>query len=199
MIKNEIELKALNSFGIAKAYVDENSVTIKVYGVSGCLKAWLTGEKTIELGNVVNGTLSKKIETSPYDGLLITQSGRQMFYGKFRTSTPKAPSQTDANPNTDKPLSAFNDGYTWQEITSKSFPSDNLSVRYILSHKCFYNAFLLHGKYYYGTKDNLMAVAIKCNIKQEPHPFLHLSPYAVYRDGYMIVATDGKNFCTYEY
>ena len=198
MIKNEIELKSLNSFGIAKAYVDEKSVSIRVYGVSGCLKAWLTGSRTTEIGNLVNGSIGKDIDTSPFDGILITQSGRQMFYGKFANK--EFPCEENQLPKDNKePIFTFNDGFTWQEVTSLKFPSDNLSVRYILSHKCFYNAFMLHGRYYYGTKDSLKAVAISCNIKNEPHPFLHLSPYSVFKDGYMIVVTDGKNFLNYEY
>ena len=194
MIKNEIELKSLNSFGIAKAYVDKDSVSVKVYGVSGCLKAWLTGRETVELGNIVNGNLSKEISTVPFDGILITQSGRQMFYGKF-------PQKEFSEKHQKKDIVLFDDGYVWQEITNRTFPSDNLSVRYILSHKCFYNAFMLHGKYYYGTKDDRIAIAIECNIKSEPHPFLHLSPYSIYKDGYMIVCADtkSKTFCTYEY
>lgn len=195
MIKNEIELKSLNSFGIAKAYVDEKSVSVKVFGVSGCLKAWLTGEKTIELGNLVNGSIQKEIDTSPFDGILLTQSGRQMFYGKIPSSENRAPAFRGNN----EPIFNFNDGYTWQEIKSKKFPSDSLSVRYILSHKCFYNAFLLHGRYYFGAKDDKIAIAIECDIKNEPHPFLPLSAYAVFRDGYMIVVTDSKNFLAYEY
>ncbi|MBQ3109584.1 MAG: hypothetical protein IJC69_00345 [Clostridia bacterium] len=197
MIKNEIELKSLNSFGIAKAYVDEKSISIRVYGVSGCLKAWLTGSKTIEIGNLVNGMLKKEIDTTAFDGILLTQSGRQMFYGKFNTAPlfKEQPSLTKKS----EPIFSFNDGYSWQEITSKAFPSENLSVRYILSHKCFYDAFMLHGRYYYGTKDNKTAIAIECDIKNEPHPFLPLSAYAVLREGYMIVVTDSKNFLTYEY
>ncbi len=192
MIKTEIELKSLNSFGIAKAYVDEKSVTVKVYGVSGCLKAWLTGKNTVELGNLVNGTISKQIDTSLYDGILLTQSGRQMFYGKLASASTSPIEKSDS-------ITSFNDGFTWREITTRKFPSESLSVRYILSHKCFYNAFVTHGKYYYGTKDNLSAVAIECDIKKEPHPFVHLSAYSVYYKGYMIVLTDGKNFLSYEY
>lgn len=199
MIKNEIELKSLNSFGIAKAYVDEKSVTVKVYGVSGCLKAWLTGEKTVELGNLVSGSITKEIDTTPFDGILLTQSGRQMFYGKIRSTAPMGTDRTDTTSVKNKPIFSFNDGFIWKEITAKKFPSDNLSVRYILSHKCFYNAFLLHGRYYYGTRDNTTAIAIECDIKKEPHPFIHLSPYATYYKGYMIVLTDGKNFLSYEY
>lgn len=199
MIKNEIELKSLNSFGIAKAYVDEKSVTVKVYGISGCLKAWLTGERTVELGNLVGGSITKEIDTSPFDGILLTQSGRQMFYGKFRPAAPVGSDPTGATMVKKDPIVDFNDGFTWQEITSKKFPSDSLSVRYILSHKCFYNAFLLHGRYFYGTRDNQMAIAIECDIKKEPHPLVHLSPYATYYKGYMIVLTDGKNFVSYEY
>lgn len=206
MIKNEIELKSLNSFGIAKAYVDEKSVSIRVYGVSGCLKAWLTGKKTVELGNLVNGSIKKEIDTTSFDGILLTQSGRQMFYGKF---SPTGTDPIDANlskgaasigkASDEAPIFSFNDGYTWQEISSKKFPSDNLSVRYILSHKCFYDAFMLHGRYYYGTKGDKIAIAIECDIKNEPHPFLNLSAYSAFRDGYMIVVTDGKNFLQYEY
>lgn len=193
MIKKEIDLKPLNSFGIAKAYVDETTVNIKVYGVSGCLKAWLTGKSTIELGNLVSGSLSKNIDTSPFDGILITQSGRQMFYGKFKSIN------SVSTPPKASPL-PFEDDFTWQEITSRTYPSENLSIRYILSHKCFYNAFLLHGKYYYGTKGDIHAIAIECNVKSEPHPFLHLSAYATYKEGYMIVCADTKNktFCSYE-
>lgn len=196
MIKNEIELKSLNSFGIAKAYVDEKSVSIRVYGVSGCLKAWLTGAKTVELGNLVNGSIQKEIDTTAFDGILLTQSGRQMFYGKLPTA-----SASSASPKEEEkaPIFHFNDGYTWQEITRKAFPSENLSVRYILSHKCFYDAFMLHGRYYYGTNGNKTAIAVECDIKNEPHPFLPLSAYSVFRDGYMIVVTDSKNFLTYEY
>ena len=195
MIKNESELKSLNSFGIAKAYVDEKSVSIRAYGVSGCLKAWLTGKTTVELGNLVNGCIQKEIDTTPYEGILLTQSGRQMFYGRFNTNKEEPTVQKE-----DKaPIFNFNDGFTWQEITSKKFPSENLSLRYILSHKCFYNAFMLHGKYYFGTKGDLLAVAIECDIKNEPHPFLNLSAYSTLRDGYMIVVTDGKNFMQYEY
>lgn len=198
MLKNEIELKALNSFGIAKAYVDKNSVTVKVYGVSGCLKAWLTGEKTTELGNLVDGSIQKNIDTSPYEGVLLTQSGRQMFYGKFRKSS----SNDHSLPKADcAPIFKLNDGFTWKEITSRTYPSENLSVRYALSHKCFYNAFLLHGRYYFGEKDGMLAIAIECNVKEEPHPFLHLSAYATAKEGYMIVCIDlkSKNFTTYEY
>lgn len=196
MIKNEIELKSLNSFGIAKAYVDEKSVSIRVYGISGCLKAWLTGERTVELGNLVNGSIKKEIDTSSFDGILLTQSGRQMFYGKLRSM----PHGSLSSPmNESAPIFSFNDGYTWQEISSRKFPSENLSVRYILSHRCFYNAFVQHGRYYYGTGGDKIAIAVECDIKNEPHPFINLSAYATCREGYMIVVTDGKNFLTYEY
>lgn len=195
MIKNEIDLKALNSFGICKAYIEGSKLTVKVYGVSGCLKAWLTGKNTVELGNIVNGSITREIDLSPYEGILLTQSGRQMFYGKLPEK------EKASSPQNEVSSLPFNDSYTWQEITTRAYPSESLSVRYILSHKCFYNAFLLHGRYFYGTNGDKCAIAIECNIKNEPHPFLHLSPYAVYRDGFMIVCADtaSKKFFTYEY
>lgn len=257
MIRKEIELKSMYSLGACRALVTDNSVSIKAYGIAGCLKAWLTGKsESLELGNLVNGSIEKRVDTSGYNGILITQSGRQMFYGRFISEeeekskekeiceemtpkeaceetkpkeehrescgemTPKEePKESckeatpeeepkeycgriiqNSEPSPDKILS-FNDGYSWRKITDRSFPSDSLSVRYILSHRSFYNSFLLHGKYFYGEKDNNVAVAIECDIKNEPHPFPNLSGFSVLRDGYMIICanTVSKNFCEYEY
>jgi hypothetical protein len=203
MIRKELELKSMYSLGVCKAIITDNSVFIKVYGVAGCLKAWLTGScESLELGNLVNGSMEKEVDTKNYSGILITQSGRQMFYGCFKDDE----KENEVSPppvsveSRDK-IFSFNDGYSWRAVTDKRYPSDSLSVRYILSHRSFYNAFLLHGKYFYGENGAMAAVAIECDIKNEPHPFPHLSDFAILRDGYLIVCADtaSKKFCEYEY
>lgn len=212
----------MHSLGACRASVTDTGVSIKAYGIAGCLKAWLTGKaESLELGNLVNGSIEKNVDTSGYNGILITQSGRQMFYGRFISEEEESSAEKEVRgetapkdepkeprgeiiqnnePSPDKILS-FNDGYSWRKITDRSFPSDSLSIRYILSHRSFYNSFLLHGKYFYGEKDNRVAVAIECDIKNEPHPFHNLAGFSVLRDGYMIICadTDSKNFCEYEY
>lgn len=226
MIRKEIELKSMYSLGSCRALVTDNSVSIKAYGIAGCLKAWLTGRgESLEIGNLVNGSIEKKVDTSGFNGILITQSGRQMFYGRFLSEDEEMPevkeeaekacemhvaeeisdntceiAEEKDEPYTDK-IFSFNDGYSWRAVTDRSFPSDSLSIRYILSHRSFYNSFLLHGKYFYGKKNEKEAVAIECDIKNEPHPFPNLSGFSVIRDGYIIVCADtaSKNFCEYEY
>ena len=227
MIINDINLKPMNSVGTCRARVYDDNVTIKVYGVAGCLKAWLTGRgDTHEIGNLVNGVIRKDIDTSPYSGILITQSGRQMFYGKFREDEEEAKEEimaeetkaeealAEMRPASDEaPLPpqrenlempkifSFGDSYTWREVTERNFPSDSLPVRYILSHRSFYDAFMQHGRYYYGENGSKTAIAIECDIKNEPHPFPYLSSFATLKDGYMIVVSDNdtNNFCIYEY
>ena len=217
MIINDINLKPMNSVGTCRARVYDDGVAIKVYGVAGCLKAWLTGKGgTHEIGNLVNGAIRKDMDTSLYSGILITQSGRQMFYGKFREEeeiiAPTAEEETvpvteeitipQRQADSEMPeIFSFDDGYTWREVTEKNFPSDSLPVRYILSHRSFYDAFMQHGRYYYGENGNKVAIAIECDIKNEPHPFPYLSSFSTLRDGYMIVLSDNdtNSFCIYEY
>ncbi len=204
----------MNSIGTCRALVEDDRVLIRSYGVAGCLKAWLTGKgEAKELGNLVNGSIDKDVDTSPYSGILVTQSGRQMFYGTFREEE-ELPSEKEEETlplpenKTEEPeekslpsIFSFDDGFTWREITTKNYPSDSLSVRYILSHRSFYNAFMLHGRYFYGENDSKIAIAIECDIKNEPHPLPLLSDFTVFKDGYMIIAadTDSKNFYVYEY
>lgn len=214
MIKKEVILKPMNSFGSCKAIIDDSHVSIRSYGVAGCLKAWLTGQGDAqEIGNLVNGAINKDIDTTSHSGILITQSGRQIFYGEYsedtKDSSPLAlspqkeefPKAASEEPPTDASPLPFDDGFSWREITTKSYPSDSLTVRYILSHRSFYNAFMLHGRYFYGEKDGKIAIAIECDLKNEPHPLPHLTAYAVFRQGYMIIAADikSKNFYIYEY
>ena len=209
-------------------------MAIKAYGIAGCLKAWLTSENgSTEIGNLVNGAIQKEIDTSPYSGILITQSGRQMFYGLFREKSenvneeqpscekseenapeikedsPAPPESKEEEPQCTQcgkeeeapKIPSFNDGFSWRIVSERAFPSDLRPIKYILSHRAFYNAFLQHGRYFYGENGNLAAIAVECDIKNEPHPFPTLTDFCAYRDGCMIIVVDKEtdNFRNYEY
>lgn len=246
MIIKDVNLEPLSLMGTCRARVYDDGIAIKAYGIAGCLKAWLTSKNgTKEIGNLVNGSIQKEIDTSPYSGILITQSGRQMFYGKFRDEPDEEESaeeseaeetaaeeteaeigeteevlEEEANEGEDAAddpvcpqcaardeteetpkILSFGDGYAWRAVTERTFPSDSNSIKYILSHRAFYNAFLQHGRYFYGENGHLAAIAVECDIKNEPHPFPNLTDFCAYRDGYMIVCADkeANNFCNYEY
>lgn len=207
-----IKLQPLCDMGSGKADISEKGVSLRVSGVNGCLKAWLVGEENMDLGNIVDGKLDKEADTRNYDGLLITQSGRQMFFAKLREDAkiPPSPKKADA-PKQEAPVKEpppansggfvfdENDGFHWRKITDINFPSENLTVRYILSHRAVYNAFLAHGYYYFGEKEGHIAVAVPCEVKTEPHPLPHLCEYAVYLPPVFIVCADldGKFFYSY--
>ena len=85
-----IELIPLAEIGQGRAKIRDNSVEIEINGVSGGLKAWLIGGEAVPIGNIVDGKLQKSISTKGHIGILITQSGRQMFIGKFeKENTPE--------------------------------------------------------------------------------------------------------------
>ena len=87
-MEKRIELIPLAEIGQGNAYVTENSVEINLTGVSGALKAWLIGGEAVPIGNIVDGKLYKSVSTKGRIGILITQSGRQMFIGKFGKEIP---------------------------------------------------------------------------------------------------------------
>ncbi|MDO4563014.1 MAG: hypothetical protein Q4C12_04185 [Clostridia bacterium] len=226
-MKKEIALKPLCEYGSCAAYITDNSISLRCGGVNGCLKAWLTGSGTnLPLGNLVNGQLQREADVGAYCGILVTQSGRQMFYGKYAeecenaqeavplkeaeetTESKETEEAAKDTPIEDAPVPEApteckfllkNDGFHWRHITDSAYPSDSLSVRYILSHTTVYNSFLAHGGYYYGEKEGAAAIAMECDIKNEPHPMPHMAQFATYIKPYFIVCVnlETKEFYPY--
>lgn len=179
----EIKLTPLLETGSGRAFVSETSVFIEVKGINGALKAWLIGgSDAVSIGNLVGGRLEKEIDTTKHRGILLTQSGRQMFIANY----------------TDLPLNAYvplknaaprlKEGFVWEKVTSKKF-SESRSVKYILSNTPVYASFLRHGYYWLGKKENVYLIAIPCGENEEnPLSFLNLSENV--KDGFSYVFID---------
>ncbi|MGN1098156.1 MAG: hypothetical protein ACI4SS_04605 [Clostridia bacterium] len=169
-----IELKSLAEIGRGYAIIDDSKVEVRVSGIMGVLKAWLIGKENKLLGNIVNGKLIRETDTRDFHGLLITQSGRQMFYGQWRDGDEKVNNEENRAeenrvPATENPYSPLPD-FHWEKITGRDFPSTNERIRFALSNDAFFAAFKKHGYYLFGKDGERFALAIK-HAQDEPQPF----------------------------
>lgn len=183
-MKKIIELKPLAGMGKGTALVTSDGVEIDVQGIIGGMKAWLVGREEAEkIGNLVEGKLKKRIDTSRHNGILITQSGRQIMMGAYAETI--IASQTIQKPPFDS------SGINWTKITRKSYAGLCEELRYILSHKKVYHNYKTFGHYWAGENEELGALALRCD-KEEENPFLHFRDMCEYRNGYVIVCVDKK-------
>ena len=179
-----IELIPLAEIGQGRAKIRDNSVEIEISGVSGGLKAWLIGGEAVPIGNIVDGKLQKSISTKGHIGILITQSGRQMFIGKFKKED--APETIEI-----KETIPFNvEGFNWKKITGKSFSEVSREIRFILSNKTIYENYKKHGHYWVGDCETSGALALKCDDESDPLEFL--GKIKIRENGYVIVCIDKK-------
>lgn len=160
-----IELRALAEVGRGYAVIDEKRIEIRVSGVMGALKVWLLGSSNVPLGNITGGKLIRDINTENYHGILITQSGRQMFYGEWKEPETPDP-ETAAAPNPYEPLP----DYGWEKITGRDFPTGDEHVRFALSNNAFFANFKKHGYYLFGRDGDRFALAIRYD-NGDPAPF----------------------------
>ncbi len=168
-MQKKLELEPLAEVGRCYAIYDDESVEIHVSGVLGVLKAWLIGKENLPLGNVAGGRLIKKAPMGQYRGVLVTQSGRQMFYGEWEKSEEEAPSpKVEPKPNPFYPLP----DYGWEKITAREFPSTNERVRFALSNDAFFSAFKKYGYYLFGRDGDRFALAVRHDSADaSPFPF----------------------------
>ena len=126
-----IELTPLCEVGKGSANVSDNFVKIEVHGIIGSMKAWLVGREEAEkIGNLVDGKLYRKVDTTRHNGILITQNGRQIFMGAYAESI--VPTKKGEN------VPFPEEGIKWRKITEKSYAGLCEELRYILSHKNIY-------------------------------------------------------------
>ena len=187
MNKKIIELKPLAEIGTGLAQIDDSSVNIEVKGINGALKAWLVGGEAAAIGNLVDGKLKKEIDTTKNTGILITQSGRQLFIGTYAEEK-----KVDAIINNEGELLPFKSyGLKWKKIMGKKFETDNLLMKYILSNKAVYESFKIHRHYFIGDGENCCALALPCG-ENEKNPLAYLGQMIKREDGYIIVCIDEK-------
>lgn len=187
MQNQAIELTPLLETGSGSAFVSENSVCIEVKGINGGLKAWLIGgSDAVAIGNLVNGRLEKKVDTTKHRGILITQSGRQMFIANYANLPLE-----DVTIPTKIGAPQIGEGFLWEKITSKKFAKSR-GVKYILSNTPVYDSFLRHGYYWLGKKGNVYLIAIPCG-KNEENPLLFLNLSENVKNGFSYVFVDEEN------
>ncbi len=177
-MSKRIELMPKAEIGSGYAIVDDSGIEIRISGVMGALKAWLIGDENLAIGNIVGGRLRREIDTAGCRGILITQSGKQMFYGELEAEDRLRPDKEE------KPLEAENSlpaspydplpDMNWKKITDRSFPTTNDRVRFVLSNRAFFEAFKKHGYYLFGRDGERLALAIK-HIQGDPAPFPNIS------------------------
>ena len=180
-----IELLPKAEIGRGYAIVDDGKVEIHVSGIMGALKAWLVGGESRPIGNIVGGRLIREIDTAQHSGILITQSGKHMFYGSWEEEAAepreKSSEPKDASVEEQKQEEAAEDQQSeaeygalpdmgWEKITGRAYPSTDEKVRFALSTRAFFEAFKKHGYYLFGKDGERFALAIKRLEDASPFP-----------------------------
>lgn len=178
MNKN-IKFTPLAELGEGFAEVTDNSVSIKVSGINGVLRAWLIGGEAVSLGNLVGGKLKKEIDTTANQGILITQSGRQMLIAYYQ------------NENLKEKCPVFIEGAIWKKITDNLYPDSSLAIKYILSNRPVYESFKKYGHYYLGRQGDAEIIALACRENENPLSFLGKETRFI--NGYRVVCVNEKN------
>lgn len=192
----KIELTPKAEVGRGYVLIGEDEIEVRISGVMGALKVWLIGAENQPLGNIVGGRLIRKVETAPYHALLITQSGKQMFYCQWRDSeeppiiaAPTSPEETalveETLPKPEQSEYSPLPDLGWERITARAYPSADERVRFALSTRAFFDAFKKHGYYLFGRDGESFALAVRHDA-EEPSPFPNL-PETAYAGDYVYV------------
>lgn len=180
-----IELKPLCEIGNGSAKITDESVEIEVFGISGGMKAWLVGGEDAEhIGNIVSGKLHKRIDTTRHNGILITQSGRQILMGAYAETIVPSVEMEESAPFEEK-------GVKWKKHTGKNYSGLCNELRYILSNKSVYKSYKRYGHFWVGENEEYGALALKIENPGE-NPFARFGELCVYENGYVMVGVDKK-------
>lgn len=193
-MEKQIELMPLAEIGRGCARITDNLVEIEISGISGGMKAWLIGGEAVPVGNIVNGRLRREIDTRGHNGVLITQSGRQMLIGTYCEEQPvqehekEAEKENSSLPEVEKaPFEIA--GFNWQKFTEKSFDTISRELRFIMSNKNVYDNYKKHKHYWVGENEQGGALALKYD-EAEPDPLEFLGKIKLSKNGYVIVCVD---------
>lgn len=181
-----IELTSLCEMGKGTAKITDTNVKIEVSGIIGGMKVWLIGgEEAEKVGNIVNGRLSRDIDTSRHTGILVTQSGRQLFIGQY--------GEKNTTKETILPVEEFVeiDGIKLRKITDKSFGSFCDELKYILSNRKVYQNYKRYGYYCAAENPEWGALALKYEENGE-NPLGYFGDMCICKDGYVMVCVDKK-------
>lgn len=185
-MEKTIELTPLCGMGKGVARITDSNIRIDVNGIIGGMKVWLIGgEEAEKVGNIVNGKLSRDIDTTRHTGVLVTQSGRQLFignYGDEKTSGDfKIPSEEFVEI----------DGVKLKKIRDKNYGTFCEELRYILSNRRVYDNYKKYGYYCAAENGEWGALALKYEENAE-NPLEHFGDMCICKNGYVMVCVDKK-------
>ena len=185
-----IELLPLAEVGKGSVRIGKDFVEINVSGVNGGMKAWLIGGEAESIGNLVEGKLFKKIDTTKHSGILITQTGRQMFICEYKKKN-KILTSEEKKADTKEDVPFLVDGFKWKKMIEKSYAHLSDELRFLLSNTSVYNNYRKHGHYWVGESEGSSALGLVYE-KEEENPFRFIKGEKLYKNGYVIVCVDKK-------
>lgn len=186
-MEKTVDLTPLAEIGRGRAYITDTLVEIETSGILGGMKAWLIGGEAVPLGNLVDGKLRREIDTTQHNGILITQSGRQMLVGKYADYKEEILKE---------PMPKQIEGISWEKRTQPSFSALCRELRFILSNKYVYENYRKHRTYWVA--DNGTSVALALPVEDGETPLSFLGDVSRTEGGYSIICVDKetkKLFC----
>ena len=147
---------------------------------------WLIGgEEAEKVGNIVNGHLSRDVDTRRHTGVLVTQSGRQLFIGQY--------GEKKEMQEVKLPIEEFVeiDGVRLKKITDKNYGNFCDEIKYLLSNRKVYRNYKKYGCYYAVENGEWGALALKCEENAE-NPLEQFGNMCICKNGYVMVCVDKK-------
>lgn len=184
-MKKNIELTSLCEAGKGWAEIGDSYIKIDVSGINGGMKVWLIGgEEAEKVGNIVNGKLFREVDTTRHTGVLVTQSGRQLFichYGENKEKEEKLPVEEFVEIN----------GIKLKKITDKNYGGFCDELKYLLSNRRVYQNYKRNGYYCVTENPEWGALALKCEGNAE-NPLEQFGDMCICKNGYVMVCVDKK-------
>lgn len=189
-----ITLTPLAEIGKGKAHITDRLVEIEINGILGGMKAWLIGGEAVPIGNIVDGKLRKEIDTTGHNGILVTQSGRQMLIGRYaeeETEVPVKEPDIPLNSTEEKEclIPETIEGVQWIKKTERNFSPLCRELRFILSNINTYENYKKYHYYWIGENESTAALALPVEEDGE-EPLSFLGGISTTRNGYCIVCVD---------
>lgn len=185
-MQKNIELTSLCEIGRGTAKITNTHIDVEVSGIIGGMKVWLIGgEEAEKVGNIVNGRLSRDIDTTCHTGVLVTQSGRQLFIGQY--------GEKKGAGEVKLPIEEFVeiDGVRLKKITDKNYGNFCDELRYLLSNRKVYRNYKKYGYYCLAENGEWGALALKCEENAE-NPLGQFGDMCICKNGYVMVCVDKK-------
>ena len=181
-----IELESLCEVGKGNAKITDTHIDVEISGIIGGMKVWLIGgEEAEKVGNIVNGRLARDIDTTRHTGVLVTQSGRQLFIGQYGEKK----EIKEVRPPVEEFIEI--DGVRLKKIKDKNYGSFCDELKYLLSNRRVYQNYKKYGFYCAAENQEWGALALKYE-ENEENPLEYFGDMCICKDGYIMVCVDKR-------